>query len=620
MSANILRSSEDLDQFLRHHESAAVIAVRTGAARDITSSAVALARRAMAAGTPVRLLAPDGPSAMRWRDAFTREGLPGADVFSVREAALALIDGAGEAFPRRARLLDGNEMDVLMEDLKVSGLKPRRLREMTKFFYKGIADGASRDADWLISAEEQQIWRLLMENLEARRALLPVEASTLALKAIQTPGGAACARELVPADALLIAPAFNTLSAASQELARALGSATLVAFGTDLDASNAEEEYPNPSGFAQLMEEAGEDAADFADTADAADTAAPAVETLACAHPAEEFDEVARLVAEAVSAGTDPGAITVACPHRLWMEGIAGRLAKRGIPCVIDAGPRKAKGDPREEDRCGHVRTRAAAKLLTDERDFTAWRSWLGLGDWLVRSDAFTELLSYARERDLTASEAFFRLAALPAEKRDGAFFSKFEEPLARFQALRQGLEGATGEAAASALAQAGCALTDTEQAALAAASTFDADAFAEAVLADPVPGTTDAVALVPYRRAFGRHGRLTIICGLVNGFLPDRDALSDTETINHKRRAYDRERILFEAVKSTGADRIVCTYFTDDRIENANALSMEVARIYVRDGLHFAVLTPSAYLTDDSPVPALPTVETMVGGMATTL
>lgn len=614
MSANILRLSEGLDQFLNHHESAAVIAVRAEAARDITSSAVALARHAMAAGTPVRLLAPDEPCAVRWRNAFAREGIPAADVLSVREAALAIIEGAGETFPRKARLLDANEMDVLMEDLKVSGLKPGRLREMTKFFYKGIADGASHNADWLISAEEKQIWDILAENLEARCALLPVEAGALALEALQTPGGAVCARKLVPADALLVVPAFNTLSATSQQLVRALEPATLVAFGTDLDASNAEEEYPNPLGFAQLMEEAGDDAADLADATE------PAEETLACAHPAEEFDEVARTVAEAVHAGTIPGAITVACPHRLWMEGIARRLAERGIPCVIDAGPRKAKGDPREEARCGHVRTRAAAKLLVDERDFTAWRSWLGLGDWLVRSDAFSELLSYARERNLTAADAFFRLAALPADERDGAFFSKFEEPVARFRTLRQSLKGATGAEAARALAQAGCTLTDAEQAALAASNAFDADAFATMVLIDPAPYASDAVAVVPYRRAFGRHGELAVICGLVDGFLPTRDALSDTETINHKRRAYDRGRILFEAAKSTGANRIVCTYFTDDRIENANALAMEIARVYVKDGLRFASLTPSAYLTDDNPVPSLPTVETMVGGMATTL
>lgn len=485
---------------------------------------------------------------------------------------------------------------------------------MTKFFYKGIADGVSRDEGWLISAEEQRIWALLNENLEARRALLPVEAATLAEEALATEGGAAAARTLLDEGGLLIVPDFGTVSASAQRFLGRLGAATLVVAGCDLNASNGEEDYPNPAGFKNLVEAADAVAELERQHEDVA------VEKIACAHPAEEFDEVARTVADAVAAGTDPGAITVACPHRLWMESIGRRLAERGIPCVIDAGPRKAKGDPREEARCGHVRTRTAAKLLADERDFTTWRSWLGLGDWLVRSDAFSELLSYARERNLTAADAFFRLAALPADKRDAVFFAKFEEPITRFQELRQNLEGATGAEAADALGQAGCALTDAEQEALAAMSAFDADAFATMVLTDPAPDACAAVAVVPYRRAFGRHGELAVICGLVNGFLPTRDALSDTETINHKRRAYDRGRILFEAAKSTGANRIVCTYFTDDRIENADALSMEIARIYMKDGLRFASLTPSAYLTDDSPVPTLPTVQTMVGGMATTL
>lgn len=614
MSANILRSSEDLDQFLKEYRERACVVVRHDASDDVGPALLSLAAASSASGRPVLIAAPDGATAARWRAAAEDAGLAPEDVLSVLEAALAVIAGAGNGFSRDARLLDDNERDVLLEDLKVSGLKPGRLRAMTKFFYKGIADGVSRDEGWLISAEEQRIWALLNENLEARRALLPVEAATLAEEALATEGGAAAARTLLDEGGLLIVPDYGTLSASAQRFLGRLGAATLVVAGCDLNASNGEEDYPNPAGFTNLVEAADAVAELERQHEDVA------VEKIACAHPAEEFDEVARTVAEAVHDGTDPGAITVACPHRLWMEGIARRLAERDIPCVIDAGPRKAKGDPREEARCGHVRTRAAAKLLADERDFTAWRSWLGLGDWLVRSDAFTELLSYARERNLTAADAFFQLAALSVDERDGEFFSKFEEPLARFQTLRQSLEGATGAEAADAFAQAGCTLTDAEQAALAALGTFDADAFAAIALADPASDVSGTVTLVPYRRAFGHHGELAVICGLVDGFLPTRDALSDTETINHKRRAYDRGRILFEAAKSTGVNRIFCTYFTDDRIENADALSMEIARIYMKDGLRFASLTPSAYLTDDSPVPALPTVETMVGGMATTL
>ena len=347
MSANILRSSEDLDQFLNRHESAAVIAVRTGAARDITSPAVALARRATAGHARAPATAPDEPCAVRWRGAFARKGLYGADVLSVREAALALIDGAGEAFPRGARLLDGNETDVLMEDLKVSGLKPRRLREMTKFFSKGIADGESRDTDWLISAEEQQIWGILTENLKARRALLPVEASALALEALQTPGGAARARKLVPADALLIVPAFNTSRRhRSQKLARALGPATFSPSVPTSTRATSRRSTRHPSGFAQLMGEAGDDAADRVWPS--------SEETLACAHPAEEFDEVARIVAGP------------------WMRAPISRRHHRGLPIACgwraSPPPRGARHVPALSTRGPESQGRPALKPAADRR------------------------------------------------------------------------------------------------------------------------------------------------------------------------------------------------------------------------------------------------------------
>lgn len=589
--------------------------MRHHARDDVSATLLRLAARAVAAGRAVLVLAPDGPSAARWR-ADAARGCASATVISAREAALATIAGARGALPRQARLLDGNEMDVLLEDLKVSGLKPGRLREMTKFFYKGIADGVSRDADWLISAEEQRIWAIMTENLDARRALLPGEAFAVAADALATPGGAQAAASLADADALVIAPAFNTLSATAQRFVRMLATRTLVAAGTDLDASNAEEDYPNPAGFDALVAEAGTAAVVLEGPCNE-----QACATAVAAHPAEEFQAVCDAVAAAVDAGTPPHAITVACPNRTWMDAIAGRLAARGIPGAVQDAARKAKGDPREEDRCGRLRTRAAAKLLLDADDFTAWRSWLGLGDWLVRSDAFLELLAWARDHETSAAEAFSTLIAIPDAERGCTLFHKFDEPHARFSALKDQLDGADGPTARAALENAGCALTERERALLDAEAAFDAARFAGRVLGDEATdgdaAADDAVAVVPYRRAFGRHGVLTVICGMVGGFLPALDAVSDRETVDHRRRAYDRDRILFEAAKSSG-ERIVLTRFTDDRIENADVLSMDVARIYMADGLRMAQVKPSPYLDDYSPVPSLPTVETMVGGLAT--
>lgn len=613
MSAISLRSLDDLDQFLHDHDSASVIVVRHDVADDIEPSLTNLARRAATANQPVRLLACDPLAAERWQTAFAAEGLPENNVLPLLDLALAAISGAGSSFPRDARLIDGNEMDVLMEDLKVSGLKPRRLRELTKFLFKGIADGVADDPAWLISAEEQRIFSLLIENLDARRALLPVEAYALGRKALQAPGGYEALKLHVPDNTLVIIPDFSTLSASAQQFAQALGAKTLVACGATVDVSNAEENYPNPAGIIDIAQSENAVLAELTPLGKSADT-----ETIVAAHPAEEFDSVAAVVNDAIGEGIEPGDITIAAPNRIWMDAIAKRLSELNISCIVDDIVRKTKGDPRDETRCGRLRTRTAAKLLANPNDFTAWRSWLGLGDWLVRSDAFLELLAWAQDHKTDAFTAFRALIALPDSARDCQAFSKFDKPFQTFEALKEALATATGYEACALLENAGCTLSESEREALIESGEFDAGAFAAVVLEKATNRPTHAVTIVPYRRAFGRHGKLTIVCGLVNGFLPALDAVSDGETVDHRRRAYDRDRLLFEAVKSTASDRIVFTRFTDDRIENADVLKMDVECIYMKDGLRYAEIVPSPYPSDTNPIPSLPTVSTMVGGIDT--
>lgn len=621
MSATFLGSVSDLNHFFQDHERAATLAVTLPLSVDGAPALVARARAAYEGGRPVRILGPDGVGARRLAALAEAAGLPAGTVLSLREAALAIIAGADDAAGTGARrLLDGNEQDVLMEDLKVSGIKPGRLREMMKFFAKGIAEGASHDADWLISLEEQRQFAILTENLEARGALLPVAVYDAALTALNTPGGAEAARAIADGDTLLIVDGFHTASARGQALVAALAPGTLIVCGSPLAATNSEEDYPSLAGFTALAE-----------TAEAAAVVefAPVVreETVTAPHPAAEFDAVAATVRAAVEAGTDPTAIAVACPHPIWMDAIATRLAAAGIPIAVDGGPAKVKGDPRLPERCGRLRTRALAKLLRDPNDFTALRSWLGLGDWLLRSDAFLELLAWARDHGTTAPAALCRLAALPDSERGCELFAKFDEPLNRLTALEGALADASGPAAVATLEEAGCELAPGERAALEAADVFDNAAFAALVLdgegAEDPDGTAGAdapgaVALFPYRRAFGRHGRLTVICGAVSGFLPALDATSDRQTVDHRRRAYDRDRLLFETLKATADERVVLTRFTDDRIENADALGLDVGRVYAEDGLRYAAVKPSPYLTDESPIPDAPAVQTRVSAIAT--
>ncbi len=64
-----------------------------------------------------------------------------ATVTTARALALDVLadDGARRWSGREPRLLTAFEETFLMEDMKVSGLRPKRLREMLKFFYRSWA-------------------------------------------------------------------------------------------------------------------------------------------------------------------------------------------------------------------------------------------------------------------------------------------------------------------------------------------------------------------------------------------------------------------------------------------------------------------------------------------------
>ena len=76
------------------------------------------------------------------------------EVTCARDVALGLLASEeGRAFSGRAgRLVTPLELGFIMEDMKTSGLKQRRLREMLKFFYRNwteLAGGAEDDVNAL---------------------------------------------------------------------------------------------------------------------------------------------------------------------------------------------------------------------------------------------------------------------------------------------------------------------------------------------------------------------------------------------------------------------------------------------------------------------------------------
>lgn len=182
-------------------------------------------------------------------------GERGLRVSTPRAIALeALSDPKAQAAcGRKPRLLLPFEENILLEDVKASGLRPKRLREMLKFFYRSWTELADDEPSWLVSEEEVQVHRLLKECLAFTGGILPNELSNLAVKWLRADE---TAREAASYDLVLVDD-YQLLSRASQVLAGLLAREGLVVTGDMQATSEVFEEYPYAAGLIEFAQADG---------------------------------------------------------------------------------------------------------------------------------------------------------------------------------------------------------------------------------------------------------------------------------------------------------------------------------------------------------------------------
>ncbi|MDR1082462.1 MAG: hypothetical protein LBL27_01165 [Coriobacteriales bacterium] len=569
------------------------LCVKHAASDDIIESLLTKASRLKTDGERVLIVCADDVVAARYYSRLPLFlGLSNENITTMRELSSQVLarPEIRRTLGRGPRVLDDNEHDVLLEDLKTSGVRPRRLREMLKFFYRNLSHCPHEDTDWLLTAEERTVYALLTENLAVRQAVLPCEMASLAcrglLEAEPAVGGE-------PATAIV--DGYETLSEASQFLLDILFPNCLIVAGSTSEAQSFAEPYPNFQGFSS-----------FCDTHANAElieleTSRPAGEEvrLSYADPVAEFEGVTAAIASHLAFGIAPRDVLVAVPNLTWGRRVVAELARKGIRAALDEGPVKIEGDPRTFERCENLRLAAFLKLFLDSRDFTALRSWLGFGDWLLRSDAFLDLMAYAQSQKLDMQAAIEELHNQAADIRLFPTFTKLEGPLAELDALRQACADISRKDAITLFAQHKMPLDEHMVEMLgphpqhADITELASHGFAAAPAAD-----VDTLIVAPYQRCYGRHVRVTFLTGLVNGFLPGLDAVDDRYTIDHRSSALNRERKLFETIKATASEKLICSYFQRDRIENAERLNMQTTRLFVKDTTRYATVAPSVFLT----------------------
>ena len=314
-------------------------------------------------------------------------------VLTCRELACAVLadpDSAaatGMSFSSgRARLLGAYETDFLMEDVKTLGARPKRLREMLKFFYRGWTELADEDPEWLFTVEEIDTFEFLTCELQYLGAMMEPQVSNLATKALRMEGQV---RERFACKHVFVY-GYQSLSRASQLLCQLVAGEELVAgAGPDMGV-DVFESYAYPVGV--------EDFVRLNPAAEVVEVGAQGVAggKVRDAHswktPADEVEGTADAIAAAVEAGTNAEDIAVVTFHPWWTQQMARALQARGLQANAWLGAPKLHGDIRELDRCLGLRTVTLLRLLADEHDGMAWRSWFGFGDYLARSNQFAEM------------------------------------------------------------------------------------------------------------------------------------------------------------------------------------------------------------------------------------
>lgn len=565
------------------------IAFEHGASLDVLPLVRAKAESLVARGYTVKVVC--AGESIAWGLRGRGFDLQGCEVLTVREAAIDVLSSCRRSVGRGAslRILDENEMDVLVEDMKTSGIKPRRLREMLGFFFRSIADRSAEVDGWLVSGEERAVWNLLTANLEARGAFLPWEVSSAACCLLEGEHEGYVAPDVV------IAVGYDAMSRSSQDLVGLMPGQAMVAFAERDGLPIPDEPYPNRDGLSRVVEGRPEGIVLTVDSAEC-----PKAERLRATRPLEEFELVASKVALYTSESNAPTSVLVAVPNRVWGERIAQCLDGKGVPALFVGGSRKVEGDPRDPNRCSALMGACALRLLAYPGDAVALRGWIGLGDWLVRSNLFLRVFEALDASPGASMESVLREAACDERGLLSASESSHvAERLSLLDEVARASAGKTGLSLVETLESFGMAVPERARRLAMRDGSVSAQGLDAALRSSALPMASGEVIVAPYALCRGLKADLVVIAGAVGGFVPSRSALDEGAPRDLRERELERGRRLFDGMVSCALRRVVLSGFTEDRLDNAEPMGLAIERIVAQRGEVVARIAPSPFVEE---------------------
>ena len=605
----------------------------TGKTQALVRRAVELVAGGAAPGTIALFAAtPAACDALRARlaAAFSDAGLPAESAalphiltaFEYEMALLSLPD-ARHALNREPRIMLRFEENIFMEDMKTSGVQPKRLGDMLRFLYRSSCDLEHMTREWFFNSEEEKVFGLLGQLQDYYgcyvRQLVPYYALRFAKDFPKVLAGHSFAH--------VLADDFQLLTKASQCLLVRAARESLTVAADPLAACTALEDYPFAGGVEELVRAnpacervaltASYAAADVREALNAlladeplggrallaaAGGEAPADGTIspvtcAFAEPQNELEGVAAIVQSLAKQGFAFDDVAVAAPKPLWEGNLARALRAAGVPVAAMQRP-NISGDVRTLETSFEGRVVTLLRLLADPTNQLALRCWCGFGDYLANSTIFTDMAKAQVHLGLGTTDIQMTAGenALFAQQRDRVLGA-----LSQARELLPQLVGLGGEALVRGAAALIAPDAELSPHFLRAFGTLTDDMDAEAVLASLernvfLPHFVGGGVKLGLTCDFaGLRPRAVILSGMANGFTPESRYFDPTSVERDKRPAMLAKEAAKTYAAAGRADELLrFTYFTSVGLVEAEHMRLKVERVRLLNGRRMCEIHPA--------------------------
>lgn len=579
-------------------------------------------------------------------------------VCTARDEALRILStkDAQDYTKRKPHIASPLEEVFIMEDMKTCGIRPQRLREMLKFFYRSWTEMADNNPDWLLTGEESNVHALLKNILAYYQVLLEPEVGNLAVSyLLHNPS----ALQKESFDQVFVDDA-QMMNRSSQLLAHLLAR-TKISMTWDTNETNRVfDSYPYAKGDGDMhlihrnvekvhLTMPNIDTASF----DAAQTVLQAQKELhvpveddgttgTIAFPdhrpeiiknSDFIDELKtiesivqkeRIHANGQTDESNHIRIAIASPNDVWTRNIAGSLQQAGIHAHYLLQKPAVIGDVRDTKHCLSAMILCALQLVAQPTNAMAWRMWVGFGNYLTNSNVCMHMRMRSMRNHTTFLDELENLASINASMKcsdsnmqtgnsgtsqTSTIQSSEQRVIAAYIEGKHLIDVCAKLQGSELLQKIVHIITQQKDADIPSriiqlcspnlphATAVDMYRRSYAGQTSPVISKSD-VAIFPYTQMAGISPDVEIIAGFNNGFFPSRDFFDLTKTKEDaQQRIHEAETHMTYMLFGKACKKLIISWVSQMELESAEAMNLKIKKISYRDNTRVCTLTPSIFI-----------------------